>query len=394
MNMNKKWLLPENIDDVLPVEAKRLEIMRRRIVDLFDSWGYELVNPPLVEFLESLVAPDEDELLLQTFKLTDQLSGKTLGMRADMTPQIARIDAHALSRNKINRLCYCGTVLKTKPESVGASRAPIQFGAEVYGHDGIESTVEIIQLMLTTLKLAGAEQILLSLGHVGIYLELVKATKLQAAQNTELIPLLHAKAKHEIYTYLKEVQVPKQQIEWFADLCDLHGDMSVLQEARSRYSSVSDKITTLLDELQFIADKLSANTDKLLFDLSELPCYHYEAGIVFSAFVLEIQKEVARGGCYDGVGELFGRARPAVGFSGDMKLFLDINQNSVMDKPQSKRFIFAPRSQDSQLQAMIDSARENGDRVVVQLGEEQAQEYGCDTRFVKADNRWMIETVK
>ena len=394
MNMNKKWLLPENIDDVLPVEAKRLEIMRRRIVDLFDSWGYELVSPPLVEFLESLVAPNEDELLLQTFKLTDQLSGKTLGMRADMTPQIARIDAHALSRNKINRLCYCGTVLKTKPESVGASRAPIQFGAEVYGHDGIESTVEIIQLMLTTLKLAGAEQILLSLGHVGIYLELVKAAKLKPTQNTELIPLLHAKAKHEIYTYLKEVQVPKQQIEWFADLCDLHGDMNVLQEARSRYGSVSDKITTLLDELQFIADKLSAHTDKLLFDLSELPCYHYEAGIIFSAFVLEIQKEVARGGCYDGVGELFGRARPAVGFSGDMKLFLDINQNSVMDKPQSRRFIFAPRSQDSQLQAMIDSARENGDRVVVQLGEEQAQEYGCDMRFVKAGDRWTIETVK
>ncbi|MXX98690.1 MAG: ATP phosphoribosyltransferase regulatory subunit, partial [Gammaproteobacteria bacterium] len=311
MNMNKKWLLPENIDDVLAVEAKRLEMMRRRIVDLFDSWGYELVSPPLVEFLESLVAPNEDELLLQTFKLTDQLSGKTLGMRADMTPQIARIDAHALSRNKINRLCYCGTVLKTKPESVGASRAPIQFGAEVYGHDGIESTVEIIQLMLTTLKLAGAEQILLSLGHVGIYLELVKAAKLKPTQNIELIPLLHAKAKHEIYTYLKEVQVPKQQIEWFADLCDLHGDIDVLQEARSRYGSVSDKITTLLDELQFIADGLSANTDKLLFDLSELPCYHYEAGIVFSAFVLEIQKEVARGGCYDGVGELFGRARPA-----------------------------------------------------------------------------------
>ena len=391
--MNQKWLLPDNIDDILPAEARRLEIMRRKIIDLFYGWGYELVNPPLIEFLESLVAPSEDELLLQTFKLTDQLSGKTLGVRADTTPQIARIDAHALSRNKINRLCYCGTVLKTKPESVGSSRSPIQFGAEIYGHNGNESTIEIIKLMLATLKLAGAKQSILSLGHVGIYLKLVQAAKLQATHGADLIPLLHAKAKHEIHAYLKKMQVAEPQIMWFTDLCDFYGDIAVLKEARLRYSSISDGMTTLLDELQAIADESSAYTDKIVFDLSELPCYHYEAGIVFSAFVLDIKQEVARGGCYDGVGEPFGSTRPAVGFSGDMKLFLDINQNHATAAAPNKRSIFAPRSRDSELQAMIKTARENGDRVVVQLGEEQARECGCDASFVKTENRWIIETI-
>lgn len=392
--MKKKWLLPESIDDILPAEARRLELMRRRIIDLFDSWGYELVNPPLVEFLESLVAANEDELLLQTFKLTDQLSGKTLGVRADMTPQIARIDAHALSRNRVNRLCYCDTVLKTRPESVGGSRSPIQFGAEVYGHDGIESTIEIIRLMSATLKMAGAAHNFLSLGHVGIYLELVKAAKLQPAQNAELVPLLHSKAKHEIYTYLENEKIPEQQIEWFTDLSDLYGDVSVLKEARLRYAAISDKITEQLDELQVISDKLSQHTDKILFDLAELPCYHYEAGIVFSAFVLDIKQEVARGGCYDGVGEPFGCARPAVGFSGDMKLFLDIHQNHSPTTPDKKKSIFAPRAQDSELQEMIEAARKGGDRVITQLGDEQAEECSCDVQFVKTDNRWTIETVK
>ena len=392
--MTQKWILPENIDDILPAEARRLEAMRRQIIDLFDGWGYELVNPPLVEFLESLVAPEEDELLLQTFKLTDQLSGKTLGVRADMTPQIARIDVHALSGNKINRLCYCDTVLKTKPESVGASRSPIQFGAEVYGYDGIESTLEIIRLMLRTLKLAGATQSLLSLGHVGIYLELVKAAKLKPTQNADLIPLLHFKAKHEINTYLKAAGIPKQQITWFTNLSDFHGDISVLKDARRCYGSISDNMTALLDELQVVADKSSEYADKILFDLSELPSYHYEAGIVFSAFVLDIRKEVARGGCYDGVGEPFGRARPAVGFSGDMKLFLDINQDCASGTLQDKKLIFAPRNQDEVLQRMVEAARANGDRVVAQLGGEQPEDYGCDARFVKVDGQWTIETIK
>ena len=391
--MNKKWLLPENIDDMLPAEARCLEVMRRRLIDLFNSWGYDLVQPPLVEFLESLVAPNEDELLLQTFKLTDQLSGKTLGVRADMTPQIARIDAHALNLNKINRLCYCGTVLKTKAESVGGSRTPIQFGAEVYGYDGIESTIEIIRLMLTTLKLAGAEKNILSLGHVGIYLELVKAAKLQTTQNTDLIPLLHAKAKHEIYAYLKEMQLADQQIEWFTDLCDFYGDVDILKEAQSRYSAISDKIAGLFNELQTVSNQLSLHTDKILVDFSELPCYHYEAGIVFSAFALDIKQEVARGGCYDGVGEPFGRARPAVGFSGDMKLLLEINQNNDVSAQQSKKSIFAPNVQDPQLQEMIETARKHGDRVIVQLGKEQAQECGCTDQFVKDGKRWIVETI-
>ncbi|MBC6413706.1 MAG: ATP phosphoribosyltransferase regulatory subunit [Chromatiales bacterium] len=391
--MNNKWLMPENIDDILPVDAKRLEVIRRQLLDLFDSWGYNLVNPPIVEFLESLVAANEDELLLQTFKLTDQLSGKTLGVRADMTPQIARIDAHALSANKINRLCYYGAVLKTKPEGVGRSRTPIQFGAEIYGYKGIESTIEIIQLMLKTLKLAGAKQSLLSLGHVGIYLELIKATKLQTEQNNALIPLLHAKAKHEIYAYLKEVQLSERQIEWFTDLCDCNGDITVLKTAQSRYSDISDKMTRLLSELKTVADSLSAHTDKILLDLSELPCYHYEAGIVFSAFALDLKQEVARGGCYDGVGEPFGRARPAVGFSGDIKLLLDINQNNAAHTVKNQSAIFAPRITDPQLQEVIATTRERGDRVIMQLGNEQAHECGCDRQFVKTGNQWIIETI-
>ena len=392
--MSKRWLLPEGIDDILADEAQHLETTRRRILNLFEQWGYKLVNPPLVEFLESLVAPDEDALLLQTFKLTDQLSGKTLGVRADITPQIARIDAHALNHNKINRLCYCGGILKTRPDSVWSSRAPIQFGAEVYGHEGRESIEEIIQLMLATLSTGGAKVAHLSLGHVGIYSQLAKAAQLNAAQRAELVPLLHSKAKHEIEAYLRHQQIPRPTIEWFTRLSGLYGEASVLKEAHQYYSTVSATITRLFDVLQKIADKFSGGAAKVWVDLAELPAYHYEAGVVFSAFVPGINQEVARGGGYDGVGKMFGRARPAVGFSGDMKLLMDIDGGLGALGAANKRFIFAPKSSDAALHALIRETRGGGDRVVAQLADEQAADYGCDAQFVKVNNQWIVESLK
>lgn len=395
MKQTNKWLLPDGIDDLLPNEAHRLEIMRRRILDLFASWGYCLVHPPLIEFIESLVEANEDELLLQTFKLTDQLSGKTLGVHADMTPQIARIDAHVLNQNRINRLCYYNTVLKTRPESVWSSRSPIQFGAEVYGHDGVDSAIEVIQLMLKTLTTVGAGQVRLSLGHVGIYTELVKAVGLQPTQNAELIALLRVKAKHEINVYLKKQKLPAEQIEWFINLSDFYGGIEVLEQARERFSWVSPAIPKYLDELQVISKKCRlACSEELLFDLAELPNYHYEVGVVFSAFVPGIGQEVARGGRYDGIGESFGSSRPAVGFSGDIKLLLGLDEPAHDDLSTVSQLIYAPRLDDDALLAKIQSLREAGERVIVQLGNDCATDYDCDAEIIQSGQQWKVQSIK
>lgn len=389
--MKNKWLLPEGIDDLSPSAACHLESMRRRTLDLFASWGYRLVDPPLIEFIESLVAANEDELLLQTFKLTDQLSGRTLGVRADMTPQIARIDAHVLKHNKINRLCYFNTILKTRPESVWSSRSPIQFGAEVYGHNGTASVVEVIQLMLKTLAMLGVSSPRLSLGHAGIYTELAKIAGLQATQNAELVTLLHTKAKHEISEYLKAQHLADEHIQWFVDLSDFHGGLGVLQQAKNRFDGVSPILSAQLNELQLIAEKcVPTCTEELFCDLSELPSYHYEVGVVFSAFARGIGQEVARGGRYDGVGEPFGEARPAVGFSGDMKLLLSLDQTQPVDS----RLIYAPRLEDDALSELVQSLRESGERVVVQLGDDRATDYGCDAEIIKSGKQWKVQSVK
>ena len=324
MNKTDRWLLPEGIEEVLPKEAKRLEQLRRTLLDTYESWGYDLVIPPFIEYLESLLTGTGNDLDLQTFKLTDQLTGRLMGIRADMTPQVARIDAHQLNQDTPTRLCYIGTVLHTRTDGFAGSRSPLQVGAELYGHAGIESDVEVITLMLETLVMSGVETPFVDLGHVGIYRELVKQAGLNEEREATLFDSLQRKANTEIASYLSEWKLDKNIATAIAALTRLNGDESVLAEAESILSKAGKGVENALTELSNIAAllKLHVPNLKVNFDLAELRGYHYHTGTVFAAYVAGRGQAVAQGGRYNDIGEVFGRARPATGFSTDLKTLL------------------------------------------------------------------------
>ena len=244
---SNRWLLPEGIEEALPPQARQLESMRRSLLDLFQSWGYELVMPPFIEYIESLLTGTGNDLDLQTFKLTDQLTGRMMGVRADMTPQVARIDAHHLKSDAPTRLCYLGTVLHTRPGGFAGSRSLLQVGAELFGHPGIESDVEVLSLMVETLKKAGVDDLYLDLGHVGIYRGLVDQAGLDAEQEAILFDALQRKAKPEITELLNDWSLPKAVTQMLTRLTELNGNGSVLTEARSALKKASKPVQAALD---------------------------------------------------------------------------------------------------------------------------------------------------
>lgn len=364
-----RWLLPEGIEQALPGEARRIEGLRRRMLDLFDSWGYEQVITPPVDYLESLLTDADEGLNLQVFKLTDQLSGRLLGIRADMTPQVARMDAHALYSQGVNRLCYAGWVLKARGEGVSPSRSLLQFGAELYGHDGVGSSLEVIRLMLAALDEAGVGDVHLDLGHVGICMGFAQAAGLAPRQSALLLDLLNTKAVHEIEHYLESQGIGRRQIERFTALADLYGDVEVLQRARELFADAAPQVVYALDELETVAGALSRSRADvgLHCNLAELPGYHYESGLVFAAYVPSIGQEIARGGRYNNVGESFGKARPAVGFSSDLKLLASLRPAASGDFAESTAPICAPCDDDAALHEKIAALRAAGERVVVRF---------------------------
>src|SRR3990172_5224690 len=299
-----RWLLPEGIEDILPPQAERLEWLRRDLLDLFHGWGYELVIPPLVEYLESLLTGTGNDLNLQTFKITDQLTGRLMGVRADMTPQVARIDAHRLQRNTPTRLCYLGTVLHTRPDGFSRSRNPLQVGAELYGHAGIESDSEILTLMLEVLRLVGIPEVHIDLGHVGIFRGLAHAAGLTSAQEATLFEALQRKAKAEIEDLLAGLTINAEQRRQLISLVDLNGGDEVLAEASKSLAKAGDEVKNALANLQSIATaaRRQAPEIPLYFDLAELRGYHYYTGVVFAAFVPGHGQAVGPGGRYHGIG--------------------------------------------------------------------------------------------
>ncbi len=391
--MNKEtWLLPEGIEEVLPPQAEYLEGIRRALLDLYHSYGYELVIPPFIEYLESLLTGTGDDLDLKTFKLTDQLNGRMMGVRADMTPQVARIDAHQLGRETPTRLCYMGTVLHTRAEGFDASRAPLQIGLELYGHKGSESDVEVFQLMVATLSACGVEDVYYDLGHVGIYRGLVKQAGLDVQQESQLFDALQRKAKPEIKEMLSDWSLDSKVNDMLLALADLNGD-DVIDKAGTVLAAASDEVKAAIQELSDIAEAIKARIPgiSLHYDLAELRGYHYHTGVVFAAFVQDKGSAIAQGGRYDGIGEVFGNARPATGFSSDLKTLLAFNTDTVVQKPG----IFAPNEQDAALQSAITAARENGERVIVELpgqvGDAKAMQ--CDRRFIAEKGKWVIKPV-
>jgi ATP phosphoribosyltransferase regulatory subunit len=391
----QRWLLPEGIDELLPDQARVLETLRRRLLDLYASWGYELVITPFIEYLESLLTGTGKDLELQTFKLTDQVSGRQLGVRADITPQAARIDAHHLRRDEPNRLCYIGSVLRTMSDGFGASRSPLQIGAELYGHAGPDSDVEVLCLMMATLKAAGVQDIYLDLGHVGIFRGLARQAGLDQATESKLFEALQRKAQPEIAMLVAGAGVSGELADMLCALADLNGDDEVLDQARQRLAKADAEVHAAIDYVEAVAARLRNCLPgvPLHFDLAELRAYHYQTGVVFAAFVPGLGQEIARGGRYDHIGEVFGRARPATGFSADLKNLLAAGQLAM---PERAPKVFAPAVADAELAVKIDALRAAGRIVIRELPGQagDAAAMGCGERLVQAaDGNWELASV-
>ncbi len=394
MSTKDRWLLPDGVEEILPAEARRVESLRRRLLDLFETWGYEFVMPPLIEYLESLLIGASRDMDLQTFKVTDHLTGRLMGVRPDMTPQAARIDAHYLKRGAPTRLCYMGSVLRTKPDGFGGSREPLQSGAELFGHAGPEADAEILSLMIEALRLADIRDAHLDLGHVGVFRGLAAQAKLNAEQEMELFDALQRKASNDVETILAASDAPAVSKRMLASLLELSGGQEVLTRARKQWRDAPKPVTRALDELQAVADLAARRPEAptLYFDLAELSGYHYYTGVVFSAFVPGYGQAIARGGRYDGIGRAFGRDRAATGFGADLRQWLRI---SAATSP-ALAGILVPNDNDAILHAEIARLRAEGQRVVLRLSGDKspASEFGCDRELVKKSGRWIIQSVK
>jgi len=395
MQKTDSWLLPQGIEDVLPKDARQLEALRRQLLDVYACWGYELVIPPVVDFLDSLLTGSGHDLDLQTFKLTDQVSGEMLGVCADMTPQVARIDAHNLKHNRPTRLCYVGTTLRTLGDSLSKTRSPMQIGAEIYGHSGIESDLEVIQLMLEILAVTGLQNVHLDLGHVSIFRSLSELAGLTKTQEAELFDALQRKARPELNELVDSFDIEEKYQTIFKTLPTLNGGVDVLAKAAKVLEDTSDTVFQALNELQAVADKLSINFPALpvSFDLSELRGYHYHTGIVFASFIPDLGREIARGGRYDNIGEFFGRARAATGFSADLKLLNSLSKK--LNEEDKEQLIYAPFDNDSSLNEMIRELRAKGVAVVQQLPghTDEIKELACTGVLEKQNQNWVVKSL-
>lgn len=388
-----RWLLPDGIDELLPADAQHLEVLRRRLLDLFYTWGYQLVIPPVIEYIESLLTGIGRELDLQTFKLVDQLNGRMLGIRADMTPQVARIDAHRLGQDGPVRLCYLGTVLRTRSDDSTNTRNIMQIGAELYGHSGVESDVELISLMIAMLETTGINNIFIDLGHVKIFRELSNQAKLNAEQQSALFEALQRKSIPDIESILSPIELKKDLATMIKELVWLNGENGVIENARKVLKAASSTVHLAIDELETIATKIKKHYPniQLHYDLAEVRGVNYHTGIVFSAYQLGVGQAIAQGGRYDDIGISFGRSRPATGFSADIRRLIQVSQA----KMTSLSGIFAPGDDDINLENKINELRGSGQRVVRELPGQNgtASEAGCDKTLELHKGVWQIKEI-
>ena len=382
------WLLPESLADVLPAEARRIEELRRELLDLYRSYGFELVAPPLVEYIDSLLSGTGSDLDLRTCKLVDQLSGRTLGVRADMTPQVTRIDAHLLNRVAVTRLCYCGNVLHARPADLLSSRDLLQIGAEIYGHAGFEADLEIISLVLDTVATAGVRQPRLDLCHPGVVRALLEADSAAAARAQDIILLLREKDIPGLADLARQVSgIRADTIAALQRLAGLYGGPEIIEQAR-RDLPLLPGVATALDALQNIIDAIPDVA--LGVDLADIGGYGYHSGVTFALYAEGWHDALVSGGRYDDVSRAFGRARPATGFS------LDLRKLARGLPPADRaRAVLAPWGQDSALVAAVRQLRRSGEIVVQVLpGHEQSQdEFICDRELTLQDGAWVVRTL-
>ena len=380
----RNWVLPEYIEDILPPEARGIESLRARLLELFRVHGYELVMPPLLEYLESLLTGTGHDMDLRTFKLVDQLSGRTMGLRADITPQVARIDAHLLNREGVTRLCYCGPVLHTLPAGLTSTREPLQIGAEIYGHGGIESDLEIQRLLAQALKLCRLSNVRLDIGHVAVFRALAQRGGVSAGLEADLFAGLQAKDVSALQALTKGLD--KATRGAILLLPELYGGREVIARARRELPKHAE-ITRALAEL----DRLTATEDiPVSIDLADLRGYHYHSGAAFAAYCVRLPNAIALGGRYDGVGKAFGRARPATGFT----LYL-LDLARLAPAEPAPGCIRAPRISDPALDAAMASLRAAGEVVIQELpGHENEPDEGrCERELVKQKGKWQVRKI-
>ena len=386
-----RWLLPDGIDEVLPEQAHLVEHLRRQILDLYHNWGYDLVIPPMVEFTESLLSGSGADLDLMTFRVTDQLSGRMMGIRADITPQTARMDAHSLRREGPSRLCYAGTVLHTRPRGPLESRTPISVGLELFGEASISADIEVIEIFLQTLKTSGVSEIHLDLGHVDILRGLLGQAELDDVLEAQLCELLQRKARDELKDWIM-VNIEDEKLgQWLNVLPTLTGSIEVLSAARKALVGAPIAVHEAIDQLEVVVDSIIEKGVTVYLDLGEMPGYHYHTGIVFASYVEGYGKALGNGGRYDHVGEAFGRARPATGFAFDLKSLMIQGQSEA----SSGYGIFAPFSADTESQDQVRILRSQGNRVVQGFEGQKVdfQEIKCDRQIIKVDGKYIVQSL-
>ena len=383
-----RWLLPEDIADVLPAEARKVETLRRSILDLYQSYGYELVAPPILEFLDSLLTGTGSDLNLQTFKLVDQLSGRTLGLRADMTPQVARIDAHLLNRKGVTRLCYAGSVAHARTPVGSSAREELQLGAEIYGCATWEADFEAVSLLLQTLRMAGLNKVYLDLSHAGVLEGILDGQGLERGDVEMLYSLLQSKDRPRLAIWAK--CLPTKSAEALMALTELNGSCAQVLASAKKSLPKHALIDEALAQLEKLAAAIAALPGELelSIDLSDLRGYQYHSGVMFAAYVDKLPQPIARGGRYDHVGEAFGRSRPATGFSMDL---LTLSNLAPLTKRRSA--ILAPWIMDSDLASKIAELRNAGEVVIQAMSTDviETAEYSLDRELVKQGDSWVVK---
>ncbi|NBX19968.1 MAG: ATP phosphoribosyltransferase regulatory subunit [Betaproteobacteria bacterium] len=379
------WVLPDHIADVLPSEARHIEEIRRDLLDMARCYGYELVMPPMLEHLESLLSGTGEALDLQTFKLVDQISGRMMGLRADSTPQVARIDAHLLNRSGVTRLCYCGPVLHTRPAAPHATREPLQFGAEIYGHAGLEADLEVLTLTLDALKACKVGALTVDLADARIVGCLLDESGLSSSQKNEVLSALTSKDSSALAELTQSCPQPIGAA--LRGLVNFYGGADVLVHARKALPALAG-ITEALDHLQWLAGHLEGV--RVSFDLADLRGYAYYTGMRFSIYAAGASDALARGGRYDEVGSVFGRKRPAVGFSLDVKVLAQAAEVRPL-----RAAIRAPWGEAAALRAAIADLRRQGETVVCVLPghESEVDEFHCDRELVQAAGQWVVTAI-
>jgi ATP phosphoribosyltransferase regulatory subunit len=391
LNSGDHWLLPVGVEETLPTEAARIERLRRKVLDLLNTWGYELVMPPLMEFLDSLLTGVGHGLEIETFKLTDQISGRMMGVRADMTPQVARIDAHYLRSNGPRRLCYFGPVLRTRPDCLGCSRVPLQLGAELFGVKSSKADIEIVELLVETLSSIGLENLHVDLGHMGIFQGLSRFENLDAQAQEKLSTAIGSRSRDDVAHLCKSLELSQRATELFVLLTASSGEVDTLSLVSEQFSGASEDVRESFENLSQISASLKKRlpATRLYYDLAALKGQSYHNGLVFSVYMPGSGRAIASGGRYDDIGKAFGRARAATGFSLDLRAISTYVKQSDTDIEKS---IYANFKDDPALFDAVRQLRLQGQRVIYRYDNEQSDNNSENsTQLVFKDGKWIVE---